>query len=364
LNGGITSTKFHIGANTGQDITIGIQAMDAQSLGVARDVDVDEVSGEVAGSIASADFDTTVGSEVVYEAVIRFNFETVTAAEKATATVQDVTVTVDAAGEAGNSYEIKIINPEAEYSTTTATLNGNVIEVTLAHNGSSITGTTESIATAISGLVGFTATGGDETLGLATGENVAFSGGIDAEEVITVDIDGGASKSFAVADNTATTFSTGSDSDFGGITITLEDGKTLADLAADSDTVTISRTTVESKAAEFVDGELVNEAIAAGGIDVSSQEAASAAIETIDTAIGKVSAERSMLGAVQNRLEHTIANLGTSAENLQAAESRIRDLDMAEEIMAFTKNNILQQAATAMLAQANMAPQSVLQLLG
>ena len=77
-----------------------------------------------------------------------------------------------------------------------------------------------------------------------------------------------------------------------------------------------------------------------------------------------VSAERSKLGAYQNRLEHTIANLGTSAENLQAAEARIRDLDMAEEIMAFTKNNILQQAATAMLAQANMAPQSVLQLLG
>ena len=77
-----------------------------------------------------------------------------------------------------------------------------------------------------------------------------------------------------------------------------------------------------------------------------------------------MSAQRSELGAYQNRLEHTIANLGTSAENLQAAESRIRDLDMAEEIMAFTKNNILQQAATAMLAQANMAPQSVLQLLG
>lgn len=100
------------------------------------------------------------------------------------------------------------------------------------------------------------------------------------------------------------------------------------------------------------------------GIDVSSQTFADAAIKTIDDAIGDVSAERSKLGAYQNRLEHTIANLGTSAENLQAAESRIRDLDMAEEIMAFTKNNILQQAATAMLAQANMAPQSVLQLLG
>ena len=100
------------------------------------------------------------------------------------------------------------------------------------------------------------------------------------------------------------------------------------------------------------------------GINVSTQSVADAAISTIDAAIVKVSAERSMLGAMQNRLEHTINNLGTSAENLQAAESRIRDLDMAEEIMAFTKNNILQQAATAMLAQANMAPQSVLQLLG
>jgi flagellin len=99
-----------------------------------------------------------------------------------------------------------------------------------------------------------------------------------------------------------------------------------------------------------------------GGIMTNTD--ASAAITTIQTAIETVSAERSKLGAMQNRLEHTIANLGTSAENLQAAEARIRDLDMAEEIMAFTKNNILQQAATAMLAQANMAPQSVLQLLG
>jgi len=114
-------------------------------------------------------------------------------------------------------------------------------------------------------------------------------------------------------------------------------------------------------AKEFAASEFTREVT---GIDVSSYEAANEAITVINDAIETVSAERSMLGATQNRLEHTIANLGTSAENLQAAESRIRDLDMAEEIMAFTKNNILQQAATAMLAQANMAPQSVLQLLG
>jgi len=76
-----------------------------------------------------------------------------------------------------------------------------------------------------------------------------------------------------------------------------------------------------------------------------------------------VSTQRSKLGAYQNRLEHKINNLDTSAENLQAAESRIRDLDMAKEITEFTKNNILVQASTAMLAQANSAPQNVLSLL-
>ena len=100
-----------------------------------------------------------------------------------------------------------------------------------------------------------------------------------------------------------------------------------------------------------------------GGVDVSSQTAANKAITTINDAITKVSDERAKLGATQNRLDHTIKNLDTSAENLQAAESRIRDVDMAKEMMEFTKDSILQQAAQAMLAQANAAPQGVLQLL-
>ena len=96
---------------------------------------------------------------------------------------------------------------------------------------------------------------------------------------------------------------------------------------------------------------------------VLTQADADKAITNIQDAINQVSAERSKLGAYQNRLEHTIANLGTAAENLAAAESRIRDVDMAAEMMEFTKNQILQQAGVAMLAQANMAPQAVLQLL-
>lgn len=98
-------------------------------------------------------------------------------------------------------------------------------------------------------------------------------------------------------------------------------------------------------------------------LDVSDHTKATAAIKVLDNAINKVSAERSKIGAYTNRLEHTINNLGTSSENLTAAESRIRDVDMAKEMMSYQKNNILSQAATAMLAQANQQPQGVLQLL-
>ena len=91
---------------------------------------------------------------------------------------------------------------------------------------------------------------------------------------------------------------------------------------------------------------------------------AQTSINRIESAIQKVSKQRSDLGAIQNRLEHSIANLDTVQENLQASEARIRDTDMAKEMMAFTKSNILRQASTSMLAQANMTPQSVLQLLG
>ncbi|MCM3400511.1 flagellin [Oceanobacillus profundus] len=104
-------------------------------------------------------------------------------------------------------------------------------------------------------------------------------------------------------------------------------------------------------------------ALSIEGLSIESQEDADKAITTIQEAIDTVSGQRSALGAVQNRLEHTINNLGTSAENLTAAESRIRDVDMAKEMMEFTKNNILSQAAQSMLAQANQQPQGVLQLL-
>ena len=99
------------------------------------------------------------------------------------------------------------------------------------------------------------------------------------------------------------------------------------------------------------------------GIDISSQEGASTAMQKIKDAINLVSDTRGGLGALQNRLDHTINNLGVMRENIQNAESTIRDTDVAEEMMAYTKNSILNQSAQAMLAQANQLPQGVLQLL-
>ena len=104
--------------------------------------------------------------------------------------------------------------------------------------------------------------------------------------------------------------------------------------------------------------------LSAGASFSSSAGAASAAIAVIDAAISQVSSFRGTLGATQNRLEHTINNLQVSAENLSASESRIRDVDMAAEMTNFTRNQILSQAGTAMLSQANSVPQGVLSLLG
>ena len=99
------------------------------------------------------------------------------------------------------------------------------------------------------------------------------------------------------------------------------------------------------------------------GLKVSSFSAAGAAMASIQAAINSVSTQRSKLGALQNRLEYTVNNLTTTNENLTAAESQIRDTDMATEMINYTKNNILQQASQAMLAQANQQPQAILQLL-
>jgi len=221
-------------------------------------------------------------------------------ATHATASLSGVTFTAVDAGSGGNEIQVHFVDSGSGKSLTVE-VTGKTITVTLA------TDTNGNITSTVSDIVS------------------------------AINEDSGASALVTASGSGATTVSEGN--------VTLAGGK-------DAGT---SSGSISSLRVDDVDNATT------GG--VLTQSGANAAITIINRAIEQVSAERSKLGAIQNRLEHTIANLGTSAENLQAAESRIRDLDMAEEIMAFTKNSILQQAATAMLAQANQQPQTVLQLL-
>lgn len=144
-------------------------------------------------------------------------------------------------------------------------------------------------------------------------------------------------------------------------TIVLRDGKQVGTFAGTD--ITIDGETFNAAALGRKTDLKAGDVFTINGSDVSSSEKASGSIETINKAIENVSTQRAKLGAVQNRLEHTTANLNNTSENLTAAESRVRDVDMAKEMMTFSKNNILSQAAQAMLAQANQQPQGVLQLL-
>jgi flagellin len=150
---------------------------------------------------------------------------------------------------------------------------------------------------------------------------------------------------------------TGTDTEFNGIKIL------AGSVATAASAVTLQVGANGNQTIGFTIATVSTSDLGISGIAVSTAASASAAIASLDAAISTVTTNRATLGAIQNRLEHTINRLGLTSENLQAAESRIRDADMAQEMISFTKQQILQQSGTAMLAQANQAPQSVLSLL-
>lgn len=167
------------------------------------------------------------------------------------------------------------------------------------------------------------------------GEKLQFQIGANSGQTISVNIENMSVTALGLADGTSEG----------------EDGKTVTTAGFKIAEIDVTKLTGKNK----------------DGTDLSEDDKKKYSFENqlaaIDAATKQVSAQRSKLGAVQNRLEHTINNLSASSENLTAAESRIRDVDMAKEMSEFTKNNILSQASQAMLAQANQQPQNVLQLL-
>ena len=207
------------------------------------------------------------------------------------------------------------------------TLNVKISDYNAAANTYSLTWTTQSGET--STLAGIAAAGGVQTIATASGSYNLTLGAIGVEDI--------------------------------GKQATFSSRKSIESYTDKSLTFQIG-----ANSSQVINADINNmnaTALHVNNVSVSGAAQAEASISAIDKAVKDVSGQRAKLGAFQNRLEHTINNLGTSSENLTAAESRIRDVDMAKEMMEFTKQNILSQAAQAMLAQANQQPQGVLQLL-
>ncbi len=228
----------------------------------------------------------------------------------------------------------------------------------------------------------------DGSYGVSVNQSSAASTIFNAEGVVSVTASGDALETFTFtdlgtdlvitsSDLTSVTIAGGSMSAGAqtlnvsqyGITIQLNDGFDAAGLNGLRITMGAGSGGTIQTGANFGDtlsvniGDMSASGLSVDSTAVSSRANATSALTSVDTAINNVSNQRATLGAMENRLQHKINNLDTSSENLQAAESRIRDLDMAEEMTTFTKNNIMVQASTAMLAQANSAPQNVLSLL-
>jgi flagellin len=364
-NGGLTDNnigevKFHIGANTGQDISLSLGAMDAKTLGVSRDVLVGKVANG-ATDIVGATIDRTTGSAVVDGATLNLTSNGTSQktqwADTATK-ISGTTLESKTNSSKYNDYKINVIEAGADGAKSTASIDEEAKTITLTVGGATAgqdTAANISKAFEIAGID--IVASGDATGTVTTSDVAATQTGLGDDEVELTLTDGTDSSTVIVKkDATSVSFT----DKLEGVNLELDGAITGGASGAEA---TIFVKLDSASAATFAAGELDQGAHTAAGVDVLSQSAASSAVTTIEDAIIKVSAERSKLGAYQNRLEHTINNLNTTTENLQASESRIRDVDIASEMMNYTKLNILQQAAQSMLAQANQAPQGVLQLL-
>jgi flagellin len=353
LDGSLDSTKFQIGANKGQNMEIAINDMQAEALGVAsaEGVEIDLTSSAVTGDDGS-------GTDAANWGALSGG-STYTAGKLS----EEVTLSDTAGLEVDANYALKDTNGEVVAVSKDGgdyyALDSATAEEDLATSGALYDDGTNTIgafdfgtdATVTSGEVTSTAATNDLTLA-ATG-SIAFEGDAKLQSGTYSVIDGA---NHAIAPD-AELGLLDSDGNLVAVSDDTKTGKSWTNVEGDDlFTVPANSTALAADDEITISGE--------GGIDVSSQDAANNAIKTLDDSIAKVSAERSKLGAVQNRLDHTINNLNTAEENLTAAESRISDVDMAKEMMNMSKQQILSQAGTAMMAQANQLPQGVLQLLG
>ena len=362
LAGGFNST-FQIGANANQNINVTVAAMDAKSLGVAGSLVSTTYSGTDTGVSSISTNSETLGGLFLSVTSTAATGGGVAAAKSGTGGVGTISASSGYTGSTNKTFIVKVGSADASdvltasYSTDGGTtfqnaavaVNAGIASVVTLSDGMSLSIASDA-ATAAGDTYTFSMTPKSLSFKLTSADN---GGGTQTGTTQTIYNNQSSVVVGNAASNQTLTANVAFDTVYTAIA-------TPGTYEGDQITQNVTASTAATTAA---DGSVTTGAIVQKGINVSSQSTANNAITTINAAIETVSSERSKLGAVTNRLEHTIANLGTSSENLTSAESRIRDVDMAKEMSTFSKNNILAQAAQAMLAQANQQPQQVLQLL-
>ncbi len=255
------------------------------------------------------------------------------------------------AKETGAASQVKVVTVENSFSAGAATTAGTVTATQTAGENEKATYDLQNFA------VGDVFTVNGQKFAFATADMVAAGQfGDDVNLVMTTGTNPDATAVGNMADVIGNKLGITVDDAGQTLTFTASDGNGGLELQVGDTSDAFNRLTVSVSAMDTA-------SLGISNIDISTQAGAQSAVDLIKNAINLVSSTRGDLGAIQNRLEHTINNLSVTTENMTAAESRIRDVDMAEEMMAYTKNNILVQASQAMLAQANQIPQGVLQLL-
>ncbi|MBP1763067.1 MAG: flagellin [Firmicutes bacterium] len=359
LAGGL-STTFHVGANADQNMSLSVSAMDAQSLGVAGSLVSTTFSGTDTGLTSiSTSSESLNGLYASVTSTAATGGGVAATASNASGGAGTISASTGYTGSTSKTFIVKIGAVDGSGAVTAASYStdGGSTFNSAAVAAGTVTlsdGMTLAIATdadnAANDTYSFTMTPKSLSFKLTSADN---GGGTAYGTTQTVYNN----QSSVVLGDAATGKTLTANFTFDTAYAAIA---TPGTYEGDQITQTVTASTA---AVTGADGSVSADAVTQKGINVSDQASANNAITTIDNAIKTVSTERAKLGAMQNRLEHTISNLGTSSENLTAAESRVRDVDMAKEMMEFQKNNILNQAATAMLAQANQQPQGVLQLL-
>ncbi len=314
-------------------------------------LDVDAQFTTNAASIATVDVDASV-DEGTYTIEIASSSEDITATGTNTTVLDNADITATAAGGADfGEYTLEITDDGAgTYTISLYDSDGESIDEL-----NSIDLTAASATQAIGDFTVDLTNGGadDVTAGI-----IEFNYELTADFTLT---NGSTGSQTAVSVAGATS----GEVEVGEFTFTVDE--TMADgtsaIEVTDNSVSLQIGANAGQKIDIAISEMSSTALAVNSVDVTTEAGAESAIEAIDAAITSVSSERASLGAVQNRLEHTINNLTTASENLTASESRIRDVDIAAEMMEYTTKNVLQQSAQSMLAQANSQPESVLQLL-